>query len=408
MVGCAGDDVPEPEPEPEPELETEITFNVLSEYGVFDSRRVAFVAYQEGDGEWKSMPGQGGVYKARITSTRYGVAVGCSPRELLNGDTANDVVVHQTTVGETKNITESQCYVTEFAPTPPVTRTISVMPSGLAAGESGILFLRKNLVSVSDNNPRDATVVPASSLVLASIVRSVNGRGFLARVKRLPDVDLATATSLAVDFSQTVALVSWPLTLPAGAPVVSVTSSLRRGADFATIPMQGTTTEFQAFPASELREGDFIRIKATTDDGGMNGRESFFYMGSPGPANMALPAQWSLPAPTVPRTGKRLLSLELPDGTSAFPIVDLRIRASTSNSGLTVAHNAMLSGAWRGLGARTYVFPDLSAIPGYSATMSLQDGSEVTWSMSRDELNTREHVSGRIVHTTTQGGVIAN
>lgn len=172
--------------------------------------------------------------------------------------------------------------------------------------------------------------------------------------------------------------------------------------------MLGTATEFQSVPASELREGDSIRIMVSTDDGGMNGRQSFFYMGSPGPATMALPTHWSLPDPTVLSTGKRLLSLELPDGTSAFPIVDLRISASTSSGGLTVAHNATLSGAWRGAGAKTYVFPDLSAIPGYSASMDLQTGAEVTWSMSRDELNTRAFVAGRILHSTTQGGVIAN
>lgn len=273
----APEPAPAPDPEPDPAPETEITFNVLSRYSAFDSKRVAFVAYQEGDGEWKSMPGEGGVYKARITSTRYGVAVGCSPRELLNGGTASDVVVHQATVGETRTISESRCYTTEIEPPPPVTRMIRVMPSGLVDGEFGAINLMNASLGTFNNEPMDVSVVPGQSPVFASILRFINGRGFVARVKRLPDIDLATATSLAVDFGQTIAPISWPLTLPAGAPVDSVTSSVRRGANFGTPSMLGTATEFQSVPASELREGDSIRIMVSTDDGGMNGRQSFFW-----------------------------------------------------------------------------------------------------------------------------------
>lgn len=394
LAGCPKDPTPG----------TEITLRLIPQSGLAGGAlKVAFVAYQDGNGAWQRMPGSDGSYRAVVLDERYGVAVGCLPQEFEPGTSPyNTLSIQHLTIDESTEVEDLSCY------TATSTRgEVNGTATGLQADERGVI----------QSGSFDFAQVDSSGAFTLSAEMGTHPLFGLAyvppapmtapvRVVRGADLTIPATGPISVDFSGAVAPVSYPVTWPAGVTdVLGVTSTVRRGAYSIAARMRGPSdgTSYNTVPASMLQAGETIRVTAIAPQDVDSSRLSILYLGAPGPLTVELAEPISPPAPTIPATGRRLAHFEFPAPGSSYPIIDHRFDINTYSDTTSATHYVTLSRGWVGSRAVSYDMPDLSGIPGYVDTLDLQPG-EATWTLSRDEVNTREFVAGRKVLTYSKSG----
>lgn len=394
LAGCPKDPTPG----------TEVSLRLFPAGGLAGgSLKVAFVAYQDGNGTWQRMPGSDGTYRAVVLDERYGVAVGCLPQEFEPGTSPyNTLSIQHLTIDESTEVEDLSCYTAQ-ATGGTVTGTVT----GLLEGEIG--NVQSGSFSFADADETGAFTLSAGpgTHPLFGVTRVPPASLFTpARITRGADLTIPATGPITVDFSDAVAPVSFPVTWPAGAqPVGGVTSTVRRGAYSIAARMRGPSNgaSYNTVPASMVQPGETIRLTAISSDDVDAARTSILYLGEPGPLTVELAESLSLSAPTIPDTGRRLAHFEFPVPGSSYPIIDHRFDINTYSETDSVSHYVTLSRGWVGSRAVSYDMPDLSGIPGYVGTLDLQPG-EATWSLGRDEINTREFIAGRKVLTYTKSG----
>lgn len=396
LAGCPKDPTPG----------TEITLRLFPESGLGGGQiKVAFVAYQDGNGAWQRMPGSDGTYRAVVLDDRYGIAVGCQPQsygpELSGYNTLN---IQHLTVDEQTELRDLSCYDLPLGES-----TITGTATGLAAGEEGViqtgLFASATVAadgtfSITAENGTHPLF--AFTRVPPAPIRTP------ARVVRGPDGVFPSSTPIAIDFSQAVAPSAFPVTWPAGVEFGYIASAVRRGgSNSITARINGTATEYKTVPASMLQTGEVIRVSAAAASPDfVSSRLSLLYLSTPGPITVELAQPVAFVDATVPSAGRRLASFGLPALSSSFPFVDQRFSASTYTDTSSVTHYVTMSRGWVGSQAISYTIPDLSAIPGYVSSLDLAPDGEVSWDLARDEISTREFIGGRKVLSYTKNGVI--
>lgn len=397
-VGCADDPSDLPGREEGAEIRIALVPTIEPVPG---DLRVGFVAYQEGDGEWKLMPGDGGIYKVRIKEERYGIAVACLPS--TSSFIFAPTRIHYSTVSETTEHFYPLCFV------PRALNPINVVgtASGLGALELGRLETADgSFAEISGNGPFTLGG-PRGKYPLFSLVRPQGSSArTYTRVARLPDLDFSNPPQLAVDFSQGDAPVTSPLNLPPGVTNVSVLSSVLRETSI-TARMTSSGARYTSVPASQLREGDLIRISVIPPDDPEHARTSYNYTSAPGPVDVTFLPKLVMSAPTVPPTGPRRLAVELPEPSGTFEISELDVNAHTIANNQQVDHSATMSTGWRSASPRTYSFPDFSALPGYTAEMGLLQSVAIGWRVLRRERNKGPVTAGSSRHETMRMGTIA-
>lgn len=394
LTGCPKDPTPG----------TEITLRLFPKSGLAGGElKVAFVAYQDGNGAWQRMPGSDGTYRAVVLDDRYGLAVGCLPQQ-FDPESApyNTLNIQHLTLEDTTEAEDLSCYSAV-----PTRGSVNGTAIGLQAGERGVIQSGSfDFAQVDSGGAFTLSAEPGTHPLFGLAHVPPAPMTVPVRVVRGADLTIPATGPISVDFTDAVAPVSYPVTWPAGvSDVTSVTSTVRRGANSIAARMRGPSngTSYNTVPASMLQAGETIRLTAIAPQDFDSSRLSILYLGAPGPLTVELAEPISPPAPTIPATGRRLAHFEFPAPGSSYPIIDHRFDISTYSDTTSATHYVTLSRGWVGSAAVSYDIPDLSGIPGYVDTLDLGAG-EATWTLSRDEVNTREFVAGRKVLTYTKSG----
>lgn len=399
------DDSPaDPPADPPPAVGTEVVVttypaDVLSRDG--GSVHVGFVAIQDGDGPWRALTGTGGVYRARITNRRYGVALGCKGHA-LGSFTESGIGISYYTTDETTAPLDYSCFVSA-AP-----RTITGTITGELAGNLAQVQVDSLNRVTPDADGRFQVSTRTGRMAVFGLARPPgNTPSNPTLMVRAPDIDTATTASVRVDFSRAVAITSYPLTIPSRPGFVAVRSGVRtNGALYAQ--MDGTTTSYRAAPSSLLLPGDLLRLTATHSD--LSSYEiSTTYLGQARAASLDFGKPLAADTTTVARAGRRVPVFTFTAAGATFSTAFYAGNASTSLGTESRSSYVRFSRAWLG-GDRevSYTFPDLSNIPGWEASMELHPDIELSWEISRNEYSSAAVSDGQVSYSVGRYGMIVN
>lgn len=385
----------------------------------YDNRmaNAALVAFQDGDGAWVALTGTGGVYHARATGQRYGVAVGCAT------EATSGVHLYYQSVSDTTEVLADGCF--EF----PETVTLSIDLQGLMTGQTAEAWLGDNL-GISVNGSPLAVTHPrgAADLFLRTYVVAAGRRTVLAFV-RGPTIDLAADQTTPIDLdAQGRPPESHPLTVTGLNPPGAVMETSSVHSSYATphseLQWPLDTTPFAAAPpdtyvtidAALRQPGDIsnltVNAQGTTSDGRSYERYVRLAMTTPVAVTTALPAIWSATAPTLDRAGPPRATVTLPITPGALGTSDYHALLSTPTGGAFARTLAVtVRPGWAaGAASVTITTPDLSSLPGWIAGMAIATDTAVDWSLEWDDRNlTYEALpsDGRKIFGTIISGQIA-
>jgi hypothetical protein len=396
-LGCGDNDPGQPEPD-DPDV-VEITMTAYSAAALAANggmQHVAFVAYQDGDGPWQAMSGEAGVYKAKIQSRKYGIAVGCAPFQRGDGSVpGSNVSFYHATVDEITTQQDFGCYQ--------LLRPYRV--TGTVVGDpvpEGIVVAGRDAFASPDLDNRFAFDTRSYRTPIFGYSEMATFRP--TGIVRVDSVDPTAGAPVQLDFSKGVDPIPQSLTLPSGFVPTTIFSSLRVAGDIFLFMRDRTViTSYLAPPASLLRGGDLIRVNVGA--GGAPTLSSAVYLAAPGPVSLTFATPFPGGAPTVSAGTDLRPIIAFSVGGHGFPIVDYQFSAVTSDGQSAAAVVVSLSLGWLGGdGPVTYQVPDLSQIPGWSPVFALQPRSEISWSMVRLELTTRNlDVSRKEMRTSYLG-----
>ncbi|MEZ4363975.1 MAG: hypothetical protein R3B48_27625 [Kofleriaceae bacterium] len=354
---------------------------------------VAFVAYQEGEEPWRPMAKIEGLYRATIQSERFGVAVGCAPHPFAGTEISVAAVrVHQATVEDGTDLSDFSCV--ELLKPHAITGTAISLPSG------GTFLIGTGEGSSNAIVRADGFSIPTYASLLDVIGYYNGGTPASSLVLRIA-ADPKQPTPLLFDFSRGLTPVTFPVTTPAASGPVLVSAHVRTSSNQRLLHLWSGAGElsYSTLPRGALRPSDLIRVGITATSRGRT-QESFVYLAEPGPAQLALAPMFNAAAPTVARDPSPRARFTLDLSASDLPLTSYRVSATTRSTQQVVAQSASLSEAWlRGASASAYELPDLSAIPGWDAGLSLLADAPLRWEITRFarssttyEFNLREHV----------------
>jgi len=340
------------------------------------------VAIQDEAGDWKPLTGTEGVYKAKVTGYKYGVAVGCD-----NGpSSASRLSVSYQTVDDDRAVTASGC---DLPPSQPPPRAhVHVKLSGLAADANAEVAV--GLEAVSGSNDFTLDVSKGKHPVFARTIASDLGSSLL--VWRGPTLDIQSDLELAYDFGALAKPVEQlPLTVQGAVSGdrVAVSSLLRVPGTFARI---STRTEqdpklYDVVPASLRAPGDTTELKLTESHDEANRQRQRIVSATflaPGARTATLPAIWDASTPKVVDAAKAVVHFSFPVVAKTLSSVRYTGSVSTAMRELDVE----VSPSWLGT-VQTAIFetPDLSRVAGWTPRLGLESDKDVFWSLSRDEDN---------------------
>jgi hypothetical protein len=372
------------------------------------------VAFQDGDGPWTALAGNGGVYQAITDTGRYAVAIGCA------GDLPT-VEVHYASVMDTTELNADGCFA------PPSVK-VSVALGGLPDGEVGEVWFGSEIVALV-NPPPDPVDFDVRRGMVDVFVRARKA-GIPTKVFRGPRLDLQADQLLVLNLEALgVAPQSRSLSLSNRDPVETVRVHTSHATPLSQVQWPVVTRDFGAadpdtyltLPDSVLKPDDVSNITVTgtrtTSDDRQIQRIVRAAMKSPGALTLALPAIAYAPiAPTVDKATVPRATVTIPIVADAQKTVSYTVSLSTTeplppdgNGGPHTLTLQVRSG-WAGAQSSvTIVTPDLSSLPGWAAAMALVSGAEMRWTIQRNDSNLGYDpapVDGRrITHLSASGTV---
>jgi hypothetical protein len=394
-MGCS-DDGPG---EPDARLDgTEISMT-LSSAGKVGKAHVAFVAYQDGDGAWQAMTGTKGVYKARVQSGRYGIAIGCTSfRRFHGGPLTPSIEIQHWAIAEKTSLTDEGCF--EVARPRTITGTI-IGNSALTTKTVEALDSAGDPVS---NNYYSINLPAGKTDVFALGDNFVHD---VTKLVRLRDVDPVTASPLAINLDAGVSPVTTPVTVPPGSNLIESVLRTKEGAFRWNWKTVQQPYAYYAPPSSMLREGDLIRVIGHRYTYEFVERSSV-YLDAPAPIALVFAPLFQSSAPKVMQGSNVSLTFEF---TPVAPVLAISSYTVTANAGVIdetgpCLHRATFSSGWIGsITPVSYSFPDLSSIRGWVRSMVIKPRKQIPWEVERSETNTEQYVAGRLLRTQSYIGV---
>jgi hypothetical protein len=355
------------------------------------TENAALVALQDGDGAWTSLSGTGGVYTAAITSTRYGVAVGC---------TAASLTVYYQSTDDASDLPVDGC------PHPPVDAadiTVSVVN---AAARQTDVFVGVAKGTVTGVDSVHLAVAKRRGDVFA--ISRNPGNAADVTIYRGPTLDVTANTSLSVDLAQALPLEGHPLTLvgavPPGASETFVDVQSRHYTPFSYGPRAvftqvlaagrpvTMTAEYKTLAGSIRQSDDLMygqaRTRGTTANGLNYDRVVGVQTASAVTLTMTLPDLLSADAPTVDNTAMPRATATLPmrPPTLGNALYDVDFTTNTGATKRTFA--VVIRPGWaQGRPTVMVATPDLSALPGWTNDMALLPDVNVDWNIVVDDRN---------------------
>jgi hypothetical protein len=355
-----------------------------------DTQNAQLVAIQDGDAPWTALTGEQGVYRVRLASDRYGVAIGCR-----TGD-ASRVSVFQRTVADGLVLRTRSCAAEAVAldvvvQSVPASSSAYISARGGAAGGGALTY--------------SFALQPGPAELFASLADSTQRTVKLVRESTF---DLQAPHQITIDFaSEGAAPEEHALQIGAlGDQARVISSVIRPTGEYALHGPRrlGTSASYQTLPAALRRPDDLFGV--TISVGGIS---TTLTSRSPGMLAFDLPEEINAPAPSVLATPFLHPVFTFEATATDLAIQTYLLSAHTSGASESVTHDwhAELTASWVGAGPSVrYEFPDLTAVTGFSPELALFDRGPVRWSVQRIEASSATDGDGRIVRSAVQAGAI--
>jgi hypothetical protein len=349
------------------------------------------------------MESKGERYSALIKSSRFGVAVGCT-QHVLQGTTlsAAFVSVQHATVDEGTALTDYAC-VDLLKP-----RQITGAATGLASPST--IFRLGTGEGSSNTNARAGGFSVNAYAAPTEVVGSYDGGSpGASKVVRVSNVDPRQGTPISLDFGAGATPVSYPVTAPAGVPVL-VSAHVRNQSDGRYLHLWSLRDQlaYSTMPSSLLRAGDLIRVGITATRPGAT-EESFLYLSAPGPASLQFGPAFTPTAPARTAAPGVRAAFSVSASADTLPQVSYQLSASTRAGSALAWQSVAISQRWFADAAITaYELPDFSGLPGWSNAMAMDSSVPLKWSVTRQEQSDKSYQAGLLVRTSMVSGELAN
>lgn len=350
-----------------------------------DQTNLTFLAYQDGDGPWFSVEGEGGVYKLPVTDPagRFGLVYGsvCG----IGSFSSWDVNGFFETVFDTQALYVSFLCNPQPGP-PPVTFPLGGQLLN-TAGLGGLISTNSGLWSFDPGAPRyDLRLIRGTGDLVAATYPDLStylpSRFIVER-----DRDAEAPATRDLDFGAEG--IPAPPSLAIAAPAPGAGESLQgtvqyqtRGGQSVILANGGALTEYVPFPPQAALPGE-----ATLYGFQASGPETTrtvvgSFPGAPGPLAPALPSP--IPPFTVPSAGGARLRLGLA-WAPIQPTPETHQAVFTQRAGLEEAYwFVSFSRRWLGeKGAFTWMPPDLGGVPGFDPRFLFRPGEGVHVSLGQ-------------------------
>jgi hypothetical protein len=355
-----------------------------------DTENAQLVAIQDGDAPWTALTGEQGIYRIRLASDRYGVAVGCRTGEASRVDVLHRTVADGLVV-RARSCGAAAIPLEVVVQSVPASSNAYISTRDGAAGGSALTYAFQ--------------IQPGPAELFASLGDSA---GRIAKLVREPTFDLEAPHQITIDFaSEGAAPEDHALQIATRGDQARIVSSvIRPTGEYALHgPVRPSSpASYQTLPAALRRPDDLFGV--TISVGGISTS-----LTSRTPAALAfdLPAEINAQAPSV-----LAMPFLHPVFTFETTATDLAIQtyllsAHTSGASESVTHDwhAELSASWIGEASSVrYEFPDLTAVAGFSPELALFDRGPVRWSVRRSETSSATEEDGRVVRSAVQAGAI--
>lgn len=355
-----------------------------------DMGNALLVAIQDGDGAWAAASAERGIYRAHLSSDRYGVAIACrtgaSSRITVLQRTAADGLALRAQSCETDAI-ELDVLVRQV----PANATAYISTSaGLAGGgDATYAFLAQ----------------PGPADLFASLT---DAAGRLTRVVRAPGFDLQARQTVAIDFAtQGSAPEERALTIALGSDdSAQVTTAVIRPSGEYPLgsPAElGAPAAFQVLPLALWQPDDLFAITVES-----SARSTTITSKVPGALAFQLPEGQSARPPALATAPALRPTFSFTTAATDLPIQSYALLARTASAPDVVREwTAELSASWiAGAPTVSYELPDLSAVAGFLPELGLLDRGPIRWSVRRTETTAAAASDGRVTRSAVLSGFI--
>lgn len=327
-----------------------------------------FLVFQDGDGPWQLLTGNGGVYTTEVVSDRYGIGHGCVVPALRY---TRLQLIHATTAERTEIDLEA-------CEGPARTRRLDVSVSGLGADQTVAVRTRFGGLTARTNGG-SSVLLPAEATEAVAVVTTSSVPVRYARLGALAaQGDLALSVDAATVGMPAQAV---PLAVPALAPdeaaTVATHSVILGGVPYDLVTGRLRTTAPTSYPAPPvgfLAAGD-LQVRRYNLLSASRQRMVTATVSEATPWAPQLPAPYTAAAPTLTAQPFLRPTFEVtPLAPGGGAITSYLLAAESSNPSGTITSSAIvvaLSSGWVGAGPVTYQVPDLTGLPGWNAALAV-------------------------------------
>ena len=356
------------------------------------AQNAALVALQDGDGPWQALTGVDGVYRATVTSSRYGVAVGCAT-------SVTGVSLYFQAVSEITDLVVTSCRIpTATIAVPMTVHGFSDKSSEVTVGNYHADFFAD--IATSFEVPKQTADLLATSFVQqdpgATWSDVVAYRGPTVTVDETFSIDLDLARLALPLESHSIALVDEPI---AGTSVVEFelnseywTSQFHGEAGLSSeildpVPPRNAALRYLTIDASMRRPDDVTETDlaevGTDASGASYVREVDVLTTSAPDVAVALPGLLAAAPPTIDGAGAPHVTLPIEPATAPHAVSFASLTTRLPGALTFRALRIVVRPGWAG-GSSTVAIamPDLSALPGWTDDMQLSLGVPVRWTVS--------------------------
>ncbi|MFN8009837.1 MAG: hypothetical protein U0P81_00370 [Holophagaceae bacterium] len=350
-----------------------------------DQTNLTFLAYQDGDGPWTAVEGQGGVYKLPVTDPagRFGLVYGsvCS----IGAFSSWDVNGFFETVFDTQALYVAFLCNPQPGP-PPVTFPLGGQLLN-TAGLGGLISTNSGLWSFDPGAPRyDLRLIRGTGDLVAATYPDLSTylpSRFI--VERERDAEAPATRDLDFGAEGIPAPPSLPITAPAPGAGESLQGTVQyqtRGGQTVILANGGALSAYVPFPPQAALAGETTLYGFQASGPGSTRTVVGSFPGAPGPLAPALPSP--IPPFTVPAAGGARLRLGLA-WAPIQPTPETHQATFTQRAGLEEAYwFVSFSRRWLGeKGAFTWMPPDLGAVPGFDPRFLFRSGEVVSVSLGQ-------------------------
>jgi hypothetical protein len=280
--------------------------------------------------------------------------------------------------------------------------------TGVQTGEGGRVVTR--LLSTSTDTDGSYTI--PTTLGLNDVFAVRESAGSPVSVIRRSNLDVESATQLTFDFTaEGAGVMKQPFTTNTANPRLATAVLNPRGLyrfEIQALDLPGNPG-YDVLPASLMQPDDLLAVQLSDFQTTSSSLQTTKLTLGTGALELDVTAPISVPIPALTTDPYLRLTFMIPAATSTLPVVRYTLAAATQTTGSTRTWVAAVTAAWvAATGSGSYTFPDLSAMPGFTADMPLQQHVVLFALTTRTELSGTERVEGQETRTSSQTVQVPN